>query len=170
MLRNFKKICEQNTFEELYLNYSDALRCFIFVKTQDVDLAEDILQDSFIKLWDNCSRVDYNKVKSYLYKVATNLFLNLKKHEKVKQNYKEHNNSKITSESPEFIYLEQEFLEKLENAINDLSEKQKEVFLLSRIEKKKYREISELLGISIKAVEKRMHSALVKLRSKIDNL
>ena len=43
---------------------------------------EDILQDTFVKLWNNCDNVNYNKVKSYLFTVATNLFLNIKKHEK----------------------------------------------------------------------------------------
>jgi RNA polymerase sigma-70 factor (ECF subfamily) len=66
--------------------------------------------------------------------------------------------------------LEKEFLEKIEKAIADLPEKQKEVFLLSRIEKKKYREIAEILGISVKAVEKRMHLALIKMKDKIGNI
>ena len=49
-------------------------------------------------------------------------------------------------------------------------EKQKEVFLLSRIEKMKYREIAEMLGISVKAVEKRMHLALLEMEEKIGNV
>ena len=56
------------------------------------------------------------------------------------------------------------------NAISDLPEKQKEVFLLSRIEKMKYREIAEMLGISVKAVEKRMHLALLEMKEKIGNV
>jgi RNA polymerase sigma-70 factor (ECF subfamily) len=66
--------------------------------------------------------------------------------------------------------LEKEFLEKIEKAISDLPEKQKEVFLLSRIEKMKYREIAEILGISVKAVEKRMHLALLEMKEKIGNV
>ena len=55
-------------------------------------------------------------------------------------------------------------------AISDLPEKQKEVFLLSRIEKMKYREIAEMLEISVKAVEKRMHLALLEMKEKIGNV
>ena len=65
---------------------------------------------------------------------------------------------------------EQEFMVKLKKAIADLPDKQREVFLLSRIDKKKYSEISEMLGISIKAVEKRMSQALVILREKIGDI
>ena len=53
--------------------------------------------------------------------------------------------------------------------IADLSEEQREVFLLNRIEDKKYREIAELLGVSQKTVEKRMSAALKILREKLNN-
>ena len=64
---------------------------------------------------------------------------------------------------------EKEFMDKLQNAISDLTDGQREVFLLNRIDKKTYKEIAEMLEISVKAVEKRMHGALVKLRGKIGN-
>jgi RNA polymerase sigma-70 factor (ECF subfamily) len=60
-------------------------------------------------------------------------------------------------------------MEKLESVIAGLPEKQREVFLLSRIDKKKYAEIAEMLDISVKAVEKRMSQALIILREKIGN-
>ena len=75
-----------------------------------------------------------------------------------------------TNESPEFILLEKEFMEKLETTIANLPDKQREVFLLNRIEKKKYKEIAEMLNISTKAVEKRMHQALVIMRQEIGNV
>jgi RNA polymerase sigma-70 factor (ECF subfamily) len=105
-----------------------------------------------------------------LYTVATNTFLNTIKHEKVVRNHRQNIASQQNNESPEFILIEKEFMEKLERTINSLSEKQKEVFLLNRIEKKKYKEIAEQLDISVKAVEKRMHSALLVLREHIGNV
>ncbi|MFT7050044.1 MAG: RNA polymerase sigma-70 factor (family 1) [Psychroserpens sp.] len=170
MRKDLQKICETKTFETIYKQYSKDLRRFIFFKTQNIDKAEDLLQETFIKLWDNCSKVDYNSVKSYLYTVATNTFLNTIKHDKVVKKHHETLVSHSTNESPEFIMLEKEFMEKLERTINGLPEKQKEVFLLNRIEKKKYKEIAEHLEISVKAVEKRMHLALVVMREKIGNI
>ena len=170
MIKELKKICHSETFESIFKMYAKDLRRFIFFKTQDVDEAEDILQETFIKLWDNCENVSYNKVKSYIYTVATNLFLNIKKHEKVVHNHQKGYIHSNNLESPEFILLEKEFLEKLELAIADLPEKQREVFLLNRIEKKKYKEIAVMLDISVKAVEKRMHGALVIMREKIGNV
>ena len=75
-----------------------------------------------------------------------------------------------TNESPEFVLLEKEFMEKLETTIAELPLKQKEVFLMNRIEKKTYKDIAEALNISVKAVEKRMHTALVFLREKIGDI
>ena len=170
MPKDQHNICHSKTFETLYQTYAKDIRRFIYYKTQDVDKAEDILQEAFIKLWDNCSKVNYEKAKSYLYTVATNTFLNTIKHEKVVRNHQLNNVSHQTNESPEFIMLEKEFMDKLQRTIDSLPEKQKEVFLLNRIEKKKYKEIADLLGISVKAVEKRMHSALLVIREHIGNV
>jgi len=58
----------------------------------------------------------------------------------------------------------------LEKAINDLPEKQRTVFLMNRFENHSYTEIASLLDLSVKAVEKRMHLALVSLRKVIKNV
>lgn len=170
MTKDNRNICHTKTFEAIYNRYAKDIRRFLFFKTQDVDRAEDILQDVFIKLWDNCSQVDYDKVKSYVYSIANNMFLNEVKHQKVVQNFNKHNKKESTNESPEFILLEKEFMEKLEHTIANLPEKQREVFLMNRIEKKKYKEIAQHLDISVKAVEKRMHQALVTMRREIGNV
>lgn len=165
-----QNICDSKTFEVIFKTYAKDIRSFLFFKTQDIQAAEDILQDVFVKLWNNCSNVSFDKVKSYLYSIANNVFINQVKHLKVVQNYKQHHKKESTNESPEFILLEKEFLEKLETTIVRLPEKQREVFLLSRIEKKKYKEIAVQLNISVKAVEKRMHQALVTMRQEIGNI
>lgn len=170
MSKDQHNICDSKIFEMLYRRHSKAIRRFIFFKVQDIDKAEDILQETFIKLWDNCSKVNYEKAQSYLFTVANNIFLNIIKHEKVVQKYQQSISSHQTNESPEFIMLEKEFMDKLQRTIDSLPEKQKEVFLLNRIEKKKYKEIAEQLDISVKAVEKRMHSALLVLREHIGNV
>ncbi|MBV7267822.1 RNA polymerase sigma factor [Winogradskyella luteola] len=170
MAKDNRNICHSKTFETIYNTYAKEIRRFLFFKTQDLDKAEDILQDVFVKLWDNCSNVDYNKVKSYIYSIANNMFLNAVKHQKVVQNFNKHNMKERTNESPEFIMLEKEFMQKLETTIASLPEKQREVFLMNRIEKKKYKEIALQLNISVKAVEKRMHQALVVMRKEIGNV
>jgi RNA polymerase sigma-70 factor (ECF subfamily) len=167
---NNRNICHSKTFEFIYKTYAKDVRRFLFFKTQEIEKAEDLMQDVFVKLWDNCAKVDYNKVKSYIFSIANNMFLNTVKHQKVVHNYKKQNVKESTNESPEFIMLEQEFMTKLETTIANLPDKQREVFLMSRIEKKKYKDIAIQLNISVKAVEKRMHQALVTMRKEVGNI
>lgn len=111
--------------------------------------------------------------KSYIYTVATNLGISITRHQKVKfkyQNYIVQRKSDVNNESPEFIALEKEYMEKLKKAIADLPERQREVFLLSRIEKKTYKEIAAMSEVSVKAIEKLMSKALATLRKKIGNV
>ena len=170
MNNDLKNICNSTVFEKVFADYAKDVKRFMYFKTKDMDLAEDIVQDTFIKLWEKCKDTTFDTVKSFLFTIANNLFLNIIKHNKVVHKHQQGYIHENSNESPEFLYLEQEFLEKLEKAIADLPEKQREVFLLSRIEKKKYKEIATQLQISVKAVEKRMHNALKVLKDKIGSV
>ncbi len=169
---NKNSTCNQKAFDQFFKSNSKLLRNYIYYKFGDLNQAEDIVQEAFIKLWNNCSKVPLHKAKSYIYTIATNIGISDTRHQKVKFKYKDyitHRSRDVNNESPEFILLEKEYLEKLKRAIADLSERQREVFLLNRIDKKTYKEIAELSGVSVKAIEKLMHKALVSLRNKIGN-
>ena len=73
-------------------------------------------------------------------------------------------------QNPEFMYQEEEFKERLESAVSDLPEKQRVVFLMSRIDKYKNREIAEIMDISIKTVEKHISAAVKALKENLDEL
>jgi len=161
-----KSICEERLYERLFKTHAEQIRNFLYSKFGGMDLAEDLLQEAFVKLWENCDKVSPENAKSYVYKVAINLGISDKRHEQVKFKHqdlivKEYGIS--TNESPEFLMLENEFMEKYKKTIASLPERQREVFLLSRVEKKKYKEIAELSGVSVKAIEKLMHKALIKV-------
>ena len=170
MSKEIKSVCEKETYEWIYITHSKAIRNFIYYKCGDSQQAEDIVQNAFIKLWDNCSSVVFDKAKAFLYKVARNEFLNEVTHKKVVLQHQVYLAKDSTNETPQFLLEEQEFMIKLKRVIANLPEKQREVFLLSRIDKKKYSEISEIVGITIKAVEKRMSLALIIIREQIGNI
>jgi RNA polymerase sigma-70 factor (ECF subfamily) len=165
-----KSVCEEKTYKFLFDTHSKTLFNYIYYKCGDTKQAEDLVQEAFIKLWDNCSNVFFEKAKSFLYTVARNLFLNEVAHKKIVLQHKSNLGPDQTNETPHFLLEEKEFMLKLNRVIADLPEKQREVFLLSRIDKKKYSEISEMLGITIKAVEKRMSQALIVLREQLGNI
>ena len=165
------KLCEETYFNNFYLEYVQSASNFAYYKCGDKDGALDFVQDAFSKIWENCSKIDFTKAKTYLFTTINNLFLNTIKHNKVVMEYaKAAPYLDKTNESPEYIFEEEEFKKKLQNAISLLSDSQREVFLLNRIEGKKYREIADLLGVSQKAIEKRMSGALKILREHIENI
>lgn len=165
-----KNICSEDVFKVLFFEYARQLRNFIYFKCGDENLAEDISQEAFLRLWKECRNVPSNKAKSYLFTVANNLFLDHVKHQKVVTRFRLQKIKELSPETPEFLLEESEFKEQLESAIEALPEKQRSVFLLNRIEKMTYKEIAALLEISVKAVEKRMHKALVELRKLTKNI
>lgn len=166
---SFTNLCDEQQFDRFYKQEVNNVFRFIHLKNKDRDEAFDIVQEAFIKIWENCNKFNTFKAKAYLFSTANNIFLNIKKHQKVVRNYQnEIPDLFINPNSPENILREKEFYSKLEKAINNLTDIQREVFLLNRVEGKKYKEIAILLNISVKAVEKRISKALVSLRLEVD--
>ncbi len=164
-------ICEELTFSGFFKSHAKTLRNYLYYKFGNEEQAEDVTQEAFIKLWENCANVPPEKAKSFLYTVANNTSLNHIAHQKVVLDYSKKANTAIAdSQSPEFIMEEEQFRVRLQNAIGSLSEAQRSAFLLHRIDGKKYHEIADILGISVKAVEKRIHGALQQLRKDIENI
>lgn len=167
---SISNICEELLFSNFFKTHVKTLKNYLYYKFGDEERAEDVTQEAFIKLWENCANVPPEKAKSFIYTVANNASLNHIAHQKVVLEYaKKHNGPTSSSESPEFIMEEDQFKVKLQKAIAGLSEAQRTAFLMHRIDGKKYHEIAEILDISVKAVEKRIHGALLQLRKEIEN-
>jgi RNA polymerase sigma-70 factor (family 1) len=161
-------ICDRKIFSEFFNQHVTALRNFIYYRFGDADVADDIAQEAFIKLWQNCAEV--RQPKSFIYTVAKNSALNHTTFKKVVLNYAENNPGRtVDNETPDYKIQEEEFRQKFDKALAGLTEAQRTALLLNRIEGKKYREIAEMLGISVKAVEKRIHGALQYLSEHIEN-
>ena len=160
--------CDGIVFSSFFKNHAKSLRNFLFYKYGNRESAEDLTQEAFIKLWQNCATVPIEKAKAYIYTIANNSFLNEISHKKVVLKYEtDFTGIDKTNENPEYILEEKQFKNKLLNAIENLNENQRIPFLMHRIDGKKYSEIAEELNISVKAVEKRMHKALLELRKEI---
>jgi RNA polymerase sigma-70 factor (ECF subfamily) len=163
-------VCQEFVFAGFFESNVKSLRNYLFYKFGNQDQANDIAQDAFIKLWENCGSVPLEKAKSYIYTIANNATLNQIAHQKVVLEYSKSAGMKSShSESPEFLLEESQFKEKLQNAIANLTEAQRTAFLLNRIDGKKYAEIADMLNISVKAVEKRISGALFTLRQEIEH-
>ena len=170
-IKSLAHVCKEKIYASVFDKYAEDINRFFFYKYGNKIAAEEAVQEAFIKLWENCKNVPVEKAKSYLFTVANNLSLNAIKHQKVVLKYaKEQPQKEDDRQDPAYKMEEDEFKEKLQNAIADLKPKQRTTFLMHRIDGKSYKEIAEAEQISVKAVEKRMHQALVSLRETIKNI
>ncbi len=166
-----EKLCAEPVFKAVFNAHFKLLRNFLVYKFRDVERAEDTAQNAFVILWENCGKIKSEQAKSFLYTTAIRLSLNMIKHDKVVSNFEIVARPRsIDDESPEFVLQEKELKVRLENAINNLPEKQRTVFLMNRFENQSYTEIATILDLSVKTVEKRMHNALISLRKVIKNV
>lgn len=163
-------ICEEKLFSELFKRHSKDLHDFLYYKYGKENNPKDVVQEAFLKLWNNCHKVILEKARSFLFTVANNQMLNELSKKKTVLTYTQQKPKQHTIESPEYIMEENEYMDKLQNAIENLTEDQRTTFLLNRIEGKKHKEIAEMLGISRKAVEKRIYTALNILREQVGEI
>ena len=165
-----ENICNETLFASIFEKYSKDLHDFLYYKFGEAYNPKDQVQDAFIKLWENCGKVTPSKAKSFLFTVANNLTLNLTAHKKVVLKYQQEKPKHYTNETPQFILEGDEYMQKLQKALANLSEAQRTAFMLNRVVGKKHKDIAQLLGISQKAVEKRIYGALKKLREDIKEI
>jgi RNA polymerase sigma factor (sigma-70 family) len=166
--KKFKNICKEKVFNDIFKSISKNLHDFLYYKYGESNNPQDIVQIAFEKLWKNCKNVLPEKAKSFIYTVANNEMLNSISRKKTVLNYSLQKPKDYTVETPEFLLEEKEYHDRLKKAIEELSEEQRVTFLLNRVEGKKHQEIADMLGISRKAVEKRIYTALNILRQKVE--
>jgi len=127
-------------------------------------MANDIAQETFLKIWEKQNTINTKKVKGLLFKIAGDIYIS--HYREKKRSFELFKNFVFneTCDSPEELLAFEEVKENYSKALASMPEKQRTVFLLSRTDNLKYREIAEMLEISVKAVEKRMKLALEHLR------
>ncbi len=163
-------ICKEYIFNEVFRTYSKDLYNFLYYKYGADNNPHDLVQEAFLKLWKNCKKVQFEKVKSYLFTIANNQMLNELAKKKTVLKYRDEPQKKHTDENPEYIMEGGQFMEQLQEAIEGLTEAQRVAFMLNRVEGKKHAEIAEMLGISRKAVEKRIYGAVAALQEKLGDI
>jgi RNA polymerase sigma-70 factor, ECF subfamily len=163
-----QQLNEQN-FEAVFKQYYSPLCNISFSIVKDRDAAEDVIQELFTSLWKNKEQLNIKEdIKNYLFRAARNRSLNYlrdkKSHEDIETSGVE---AKMAENNPQSQMEHFELMESIQNVVNSLPDKCREVFLLSRYEKKSYKEIAIVLNISEKTVENHISKALKILREKL---
>ncbi len=156
-------------FKTLFDQYFDDIRRYIYYRSGDEALSTDLAQDTFMRIWEKGLLLLPGKDAGLLYKIAGDLFVSHTRREKLKKEAPERIRFQQTGIGPEEELEFRELQEKYEKALMKLPEDLRIVFLMSRMEELTYSEIAARLSLSVKAIEKRMTSALSRLRKEIIN-
>jgi RNA polymerase sigma-70 factor (ECF subfamily) len=160
-------VCDEQIFKQIHQKYAKDLHDFVYYKFGAHFNPQDTIQEAFIKLWNLCKKVPPDKAKSFLFTIVNNNSLNEAKHQKVILKFQQTKPKSYTNENPEFELESKQYLARFEKALAKLPEGQRIAFMLNRVEGKKHQEIADILGLSKKAVEKRIYTALKTLRKDI---
>jgi RNA polymerase sigma-70 factor (ECF subfamily) len=163
-------VCNEQVFKKLFLDHAKDLYRYLYYRFGARANPQDMVQEAFIKLWNNCLRVPLEKARAFLYTVANNQTLNDLAKEKTALDYRAQVNPNQFSESPNDLLEEKEYLERLQAAIEGLPPDQRAAFMLSRVENKTHQEIAEIMGQPRKTVEKKIYAAVRALQEKLGKI
>lgn len=163
------KMDDEKAFEQIFHHYYNNLCFYTYRIVQDEIQAEEVVQDLFVKIWEKRRNINIeSSVQSYLFRSAKNMALNIIEHNNIKLRHAQTVLSKKNEyESTDEGYTEVGLAEKVEESIQSLPEKRREIFRMSREEGLKYKEIADKLNISIKTVEAQMGLAMKYLRNRL---
>jgi RNA polymerase sigma-70 factor (ECF subfamily) len=160
---------DEAVFERVYKHFLKPLHVYAISILRDEDVAKGMVQNVFLKLWERRAGLSFSgSLQAYLYGAVYNECLNNLRHQKVKLTHQAYvdytmKDNETTGGGMDLLDLK----EKLQDALNELPEKCRTVFQLSRFEGLRYKEIADRLDISIKTVEAQMGKALKILRLKL---
>ena len=158
---------DEKVFEELFKTYYTPLCEYCMRYVSDADMAEEIVQDLFFKMWVKREELNINvSIKAYIFTSLRNHALNYISRLKIQDRYNQFIviRSKSDVEHPVDVLEEKDMERIMKQAIAMLPEKRREIFEMSRFEDMKYLEIAEKLNVSVKTVESQMSKALEHMR------
>lgn len=168
LIRNIE-LGNQLALEQLFRMYYDRLFYFAFSILHSRELSEEVLADVFFNIWKNRKGIaTIDNLDAYLYASVRNRSLN-----EIEKNRKRHNTVSLQEvlsqrepmayDDPESKMITKEKLKKIQEAIDSLPEQSRLVFKLTREDRLKYKEVSQILGISVKTIDAHLAKALKKI-------
>jgi len=164
---------DQKALELLFAVYFPRLNDFARKVVKDDVISQDIVQDVFVKVWERRAEIESINLEAFFFRLVRNHCIDYIKHLKVVTNrmneiqisskYEEMYRIDFWGDEP-YVLIEQELKIKIEKTIHSLPERCREVFILSRINGLKNKEIAEKLDINIKNVERHLARAMQSFR------
>lgn len=171
--KDFTEALQQSNmavFEQVFRGYYERLCNYANTFLDDMDEAEEIVQATFLGLWEKRQNIQiHTALKSYLYQAVRNSCLNHLDHLKVRKAHKDYfiNNTDVAVDSGSQFAISNELEKQIEEAISSLPPQCQTVFKLSRFEGLTYAEIAQNLNVSVKTIENHMGKALKVMRERL---
>lgn len=158
-------ISTREVFEQLFREHYAPLVGYAMKLVRERDQAEDLVQQVFVGMWEKRDelQIDGNP-RSYLLRSTHNACLNHLKHLQVREEHASHVKSSVDQSEASDHLEQEEFRVQVQELIRDLPPQCRKIFLMSRLQGKKYQEIADDLQLSVKTVENQMGKALKILR------
>lgn len=163
---------DARAYQTIFDLYYSRLFSYVNTYTKNENNAKDIVQETFIKLWNNREKIDKkSSILAYLHKIAYNIFIDNYRKGKRQQSLLDSLSyqANINSIENNDIEITQKKIEIVKKSIKELPPRCQEVFILSKYEGLKYTEIAETLNISVKTVEAQMGKAFSYIRKQVAN-
>ena len=167
------KNSDKKAFQNLFSSYHDTLFRFVAYRVRDSDLAEDITQETFLRVWKKrSSLIPKKSFFSLIARIATNLCYDHFRHVEVRNRHEDQipQYGKSHYDDPESVNQADMLQEKINRIVNhDLPEKCRAIFILSRMEGYTNPEIATMLNLSLRTVENQIYRALKVLKARLEN-
>jgi len=160
------------SFTRIFTTYYQDLVIFASGFIHDRDNAEEIVQDTFVRLWEEHESLQVNvAIRSYLLKMVQNRCIDWYRHQKIKQKHSEsvlETTSHIVYDTDNYI-LHSELERLIANALEKMPEAISDAFRMNREKGLKYHEIATIHGVSVRTIEVRIGKALNLLRNYLED-
>ena len=167
------KNSDKTAFQQLFSDFHDTLFRFVAYRVQDSDLAEDITQETFLRVWKNRkSLIPEKSFFSLIARISTNLCYDYFRHIEVRNRHEDQipQFGKSHFDDPEAVNQAEMLQEEIQRVVNEkLPDKCRAIFILSRIENRSNPEIAEILDLSTRTVENQIYRALKILKKHLKN-
>jgi len=158
---------DEAAFHDLFTRFRNYLVLFAMRRVEQLDVAEDIVQEVFIAVWERDARYPtYNAFRSFLYNSVKNASLNHLKHKNVEEKYLASLNLEDEGDDIDLKMMEEELYRLLFKTIDELPDKCRNIFLL-HLEGKGNEEIALLLNLSILTVKTQKKRAMSYIRERL---
>jgi len=151
-------------FEHLLAEFWRPVLTFSTRLLHDGEAADDVAQETFLRVWINRGDIQPDQLRAYIFRVARNLVVDETRKRRVRERATDSAGIAMTTPRPDQVVERDEQHEAIQHAVDALPPKRREAFILAYLHELTYKEVADVLGISVSTVKNHVAAALLDLR------